>query len=362
MDVSVVFTTPVLVSLAAAGFSVVGLIALAINAAWARSQADMFAAFAAGALIAGALLHLLPEAYHLAPDSAPLVLAGFAGAFFLNRIIGALSHSSDGGKALADGLTALIAMSLHSFVDGVVYAVVITQDEWRGAIGLAGLVLHEVPEAIITFTLLTLAGVRTRLAMALTLLAAGLTTPAGAILATPYVAKIGDAQLAALFALAAGILLYLGTVRLLPHAEKVSLARGVPALLLGAAMAAGALLFHDHDHGHGGHDHAAHGEAHGHDHDAHDDHSAHDHADHAHDGHDHDKAPLPEAEPAPAPDHVHDEDDAHHHDAHDRDAHDQGEGRKDHDHAGEGDDHDHDHDHAHGEDDDVPADDEPETP
>ncbi len=285
---------------AAVGFGLIagtlttlGLLAAVWRTAWTRDRAGLFAAFAAGALVTISLLHLTPEALAMSARGPQLMLIGFAFGFLLNR--GVLALAEGRGRAdLAGGLTPALGIATHSFIDGVVYAVTFSVSFATGLLTAVGLVLHEVPEGVIVFALLRGAGFSTGHAFWLAFLAAAVTTPLGAAVAYPFVSSINEATLGDLFALAAGLLLYVGAGHLLPHVERERSRLATPVAALGALVGVAMTLTHSHgDHGHahgGAHDHSTHeaedAGAQGHDHNDHD-HEHHDH-DHDHDGHDHD--------------------------------------------------------------------------
>lgn len=277
--------------LVAASFTTLGIAAVALIGARAEAHSGTLAAFAAGTLICITLLHLIPEALMMTPRAPLFMFIGFAGAYFLNRGVLALAGGRD-GSGWAVGLTPVLAIATHSFVDGLAYAVTFSVDFVTGALTALGLILHEAPEGIIVFGLLKASGLRTFSAFVLAFLAAAITTPLGAALATVFVGGLSADALGAIFAATAGLLLYVSAGHLLPHVEREPAVKTLPALILGGVIAVGAVSLHVHgdhdhgeDHGHSAHDGAAHD-----DHAGHADHSHehHGHGDHDHGGHDHD--------------------------------------------------------------------------
>lgn len=107
------------------------------------------------------------------------------------------------------GLVPLIGIGLHSFLDGVVYSVSFEVSRYSGALMATGMVLHEFPEGIVTCGLLVREGLPRARALLLALLAAAATTPAGSLASYPLVSSIDELLLGSLFALSAGILIYL---------------------------------------------------------------------------------------------------------------------------------------------------------
>ncbi len=248
----------VLFALMAAVFTGLGLVFVAVRREWTRRHIGWFTAFAAGALMSVAVLHLLPEALATTPAAPLLMLAGFVVAFSLDSAILAMNRRSGRQDLWRLALVPLCAIAFHSFVDGIAYAVTFSVDFETGLATVMGLIFHEVPEGIILFTLLQRVGVTDRTAFVLSVLGAGLTTPLGAVTASVFVDDLGDDALGALFAITAGVLLFMGTSHLLPHVRGEPLRRKGPALVVGGLIGVASMLFHghQHDHEHGGpHDH-----------------------------------------------------------------------------------------------------------
>ncbi|MGF1456737.1 MAG: ZIP family metal transporter [Alphaproteobacteria bacterium] len=240
-----------LFSVGAAAVTTSGLFAVAIWQEATRARTTWFVAFAAGALVSIALLHLLPEAFEATRAAPRFLMIGFAGAYFLNSGVLAFSNTGNGKRPWAVGILPFLAISFHSFVDGMAYAVTFSADFATGVLTVIGLIFHEVPEAIIVFTLLQRAGLPNRLSFAMAFFGAAVTTPAGTLFTGFFVQGLDPTSFGRLFAITAGILLYIGTSHLLPHLDPEPLRRKIPALLLGGSIGIGASLFHDHD----SHDH-----------------------------------------------------------------------------------------------------------
>lgn len=236
----------VLFALAAAAVTTVGLVAVHVWAGWARERAGWFAAFAAGALISIAILHLIPKAFLATGQTPAYLLAGFAGAYFLNSGVLAFSNGKR-TPAMAAGLLPLVAIAFHSFVDGIAYAVTFSVDYATGVLTVIGLIFHELPEGIIVFTLLQRAGFADRKAFLLAFLGAALTTPLGAVTGTLLLSDLAPDTLGMLFAITAGVLLYIGTSHLLPHVDREPLRRKIPALVLGGIIGVAASSLHGHE-------------------------------------------------------------------------------------------------------------------
>lgn len=235
--------TPVLSAslfgLAAAATGLATLVAVRFAAGYTRAQAPLFAAFAAGLLIALAILHLIPEALAMTGRAPILVLAGFGAGFLMQRGIEAWPGESAPGRGLAFALAPVIAIGLHSSVDGLVYAVTFSVDFFTGLSAALGLLVHEVPEAIICFVLLQRAGLSDLKSFIWAFVAAGLTTLVFAAGTAPFAATLAEPVLGDMFAVIAGLMLHVGATHMLSHAGEAGWMKSTPLVILGAVAAIG---------------------------------------------------------------------------------------------------------------------------
>jgi ZIP family zinc transporter len=100
------------------------------------------------------------------------------------------------------------------------------------------MILQEFPEGIFTYVLLLKGGVGDRRALLGSFVAAALTTPLGMLVSYPVVSRIDPSTLAALLAISAGALIYVGASHLLPTAEREPQRYSLIALGAGVALAA----------------------------------------------------------------------------------------------------------------------------
>ncbi|MFP4519981.1 MAG: ZIP family metal transporter [Oceanicaulis sp.] len=246
--------TTLLFGALAALMSGLALFLMRFASGFTRANAPLLAAFAGGIVVTMALVKLLPEALHLSEQAPWLVLAGFGFGFVLHALAGAAGHGKPDMAVRRASLAAAAAVSLHSVLDGLVYAVSFEVDPVIGLSAASGLVLHEFPEALICFVLLQRAGAGDRTALIGAFIASGFTTLASAALAAPYTGALEPQTLGALFAVVAGLLLHTGAAHLLHEAGAAGPFRGGAAVFAGAGLAAAMTLFHA-PHGGAGHDH-----------------------------------------------------------------------------------------------------------
>ena len=111
----------------------------------------------------------------------------------------------------SEAITPILAIAMHSFIDGIVYSVTFAASFSAGVFAALGLIMHEFPEGVIAFAILRRHGVSNRRSFLWAFLAAAATTPLGVIVSGPFMYGLGGETIGALFALSAGLLLYVAT-------------------------------------------------------------------------------------------------------------------------------------------------------
>ena len=215
-----------------------GVLAVRSREDWALANKAYLISFAAGILISVSLLHLIPESFALTSGGAFGLFAGYFLLHMLDRFITTKVCDRPGRAAYALGLVPLVGIGFHSFLDGIVYSVGFSVGAMTGLLMALGMVLHEFPEGVVTYTLLLCSGYAPRRAMMLTLLAAAFSTPLGTVLSYPLVERLEPPILGFLLSLSAGALLYVGATHLLPQTTGSRDRLTWSALLGGVAVAA----------------------------------------------------------------------------------------------------------------------------
>ena len=198
----------------------VGGIVLLTNKRWGEFLAVHAVAFAAGALLTVSLLDLLPESLEaLGPEIAlPTVLAVMAASFLLEQMLAHFHHHEEHRH---NELTSAIPLVLfgdavHNFLDGVAIATAFLIQPQLGVVVAIATFLHELPQEIGDFGILSAAGWAKLRIIVFNLITAA-TTFLGAGLALFFVG-ITDGLSGYLVAIAAGLFLYIATTDLLPKA------------------------------------------------------------------------------------------------------------------------------------------------
>ena len=169
----------------------------------------------------------------------------FVGYLFMlvfNRFLTAYVCDKPETAEYALGLVPLIGIGFHSFLDGMVYSISFSVSTLTGVLVALGMVLHEFPEGVVTYTLLARSGFSGRRSFLLAFFAAALTTPLGTLLSYPFVSRIDSPVLGLLLAFSAGALVYVGATHLLPRAEREPRRFSLVALAAGVLVALGIII------------------------------------------------------------------------------------------------------------------------
>ena len=211
----------------------IGIFVVYKNKAWAEKTKEYFMCFAAGILISSPLIMAFPQAIEKNPNAGFAALMGFVFMFFSNKLI---KHKTKQVE-LAFGITALLGIGIHSFVDGIIYCVAFSSSLFMGLLAGTGLVVHEFAEGIITFSALLNGGMDDKKAAFYAFLVAGLTTPVGAFIAYPIVSSLHDSVLGLALGVVVGVLIYLSASHLLPAAGEHEKEHSYLAFLFGVVLA-----------------------------------------------------------------------------------------------------------------------------
>ena len=106
-------------AIAAAVVNGLGILAIIKYREWAERSKSYFMCFAAGMLISSSLILTLPKAIQKNVYAGLFALFGFLFMFFSNKLIKYYTKK----KEVAFGITAVEGIGIHSFIDGIIYAV-----------------------------------------------------------------------------------------------------------------------------------------------------------------------------------------------------------------------------------------------
>jgi len=228
-------------SLAMSAIAWIGLLTVVLNEEQLRKLLLPLVAFAAGSLLAGALLHLLPEA--IASGGAGVgtmlpVLAGFA-LFFLMEQFLSWHHAHAPDVAAKQPVTYLILLAdgLHNFIGGLAIGASFVINPQVGIVTWVAAAAHEVPQELGDFGILIRGGWPRMQALVANFVSAAAILPGGLV---AYFLSADAGNMALLLAFAAGNFIYIAASDLIPEVKHDRLLRN--NLVHFAAFAAGVLL------------------------------------------------------------------------------------------------------------------------
>lgn len=251
---------PLFFGLIAAFVTTLGLFVVALRSDWGERHAALFGLAAAGMLCTISFLHIMPKAFSMAENAPIWIASGFFGGLILNFAIRSIFPDKPDSAVPSEAITPILAIAAHSFIDGIVYAITFAASFESGVLASLSLILHEFPEGVIAFAILRRHGVTNRAAFFWAFLAAAVTTPLGVLISGPFMYGVNNETLGLLFAISAGLLLFVATGPLMAPLRDTPPARGLGSVLAGAAVAIGIMMvpFAGHSHEYG-HDHDSHG-------------------------------------------------------------------------------------------------------
>ncbi|MHB8838899.1 MAG: ZIP family metal transporter [Gemmatimonadaceae bacterium] len=203
-----------LLTVVAALANVAGAAVVLSRREWEARSLEFVLAFSAGFLIAVSIVDLCPEALESGGAGAAwVILLGFVLVHLTQHVFvrhfhfGAETHTVEQSV----GVSALIGLTLHTFVDGVAIATSFAVTTHLGLLVFAAIVLHKLPEGFAISSLFLAAGGSRRAAL-LAATALGVATLLGG-LAPGVSGMIATHGLA----LSAGVTLYVGASNLIPE-------------------------------------------------------------------------------------------------------------------------------------------------
>lgn len=201
--------------------SLVGIFTLSKNEKFLRHILLDLVAMAAGSLIAGAFLHLLPESIGLLGPIIPLqvTLFSFIGFFLFEKILRwHHCHNPDHESLHVVGYMNLAGDMVHNFLDGVVIAGAFVTSIPLGIATTMAIIFHEIPQEFGDFAILVHSGFTVRKALLFNIMV-GATAVLGGI--AGYFATVAVEGLAPyLLSVAAGGFLYIAASDLIPEIHK----------------------------------------------------------------------------------------------------------------------------------------------
>ncbi len=206
--------TPLIYAALSAVANVAGALAVTSRGRRSVQVVEALIAVAAGFMISLALVELVPEAVHRGGPSAPvMILAGYLVVHLTQHTLAHHFHFGEETHRVtpAIGVSALIGLLMHTFVDGVAIAAGFGVNSQLGILVFVAVGLHKMPEGLAIASLFLAAGQSSRVAVSAAG-ALGLATLLG-VLVTEHIGPLATHGLA----LAAGVTLYVAASNLVPE-------------------------------------------------------------------------------------------------------------------------------------------------
>ena len=177
----------------------------------------LFIAFAAGAMLGGAFLHLLPESLSLGENLFVYVILGIVLFFLLEKFL-YWRHCHNGiCEVHPFTYLNLIGDGIHNFIDGMIIAASFMGGMELGISTTLAVALHEVPQELGDFSVLIYGGMDSKKALFYNFLSA-LTAVAGALFVYFFFSFASFGKY--LLPLAAGSFIYIASSDLIPELHK----------------------------------------------------------------------------------------------------------------------------------------------
>ena len=228
--------------------ALIGAITLWLKAKTVDKLLLLLVAFSAGALIAGAFFHIIPEALEEGTEPLNLfivVLVGFCLFFLFEKFL--YWHHCHKEKCEVHPYTYLILFGdgIHNFIDGLIIAAAFLVDASFGAVTTFMIISHEVPQELGDFGALVYGGMKKGKALLYNFISQ-LTCVLGGIVGF-FLGTTVQPFVPFILPFAAGGFLYIGASDLIPqlHNEK-NLGKSILSFvffLLGALLMLGVKLY-----------------------------------------------------------------------------------------------------------------------
>ena len=219
--------------------TIIGIIMVMLKEEWVLSHSRHVNSFAAGLILGIAFFHLFPESMELSENALLFIFIGFLVFYLLENVMVLHSGSEIHFKEMhnpqhSKGIVMFTGLFFHSFLDGIVIGVGFEIDTAIGLLTSLGVILHELPEGVTTFSLLV-STIKKKTALKLSI-AVALATPIGALISLTFMGSLAETTIGMLLAMAGGSFLYIGAADLIPetHEEKGILTAG--SLFLGVLV------------------------------------------------------------------------------------------------------------------------------
>ncbi|MFH1292896.1 MAG: ZIP family metal transporter [Pseudomonadota bacterium] len=216
--------------------TILGIILVILEERWVLKYAHWVNSFAAGLLLGLAFFHLFPESLKFSQNALLFIFMGFLLFYLLENVMvihsGSEIHFKEKGNPQhAKGMVMFTGLFFHSLLDGIIIGVGFEINPKLGLLTALGVISHELPEGVTTFSIL-INSIKRKTALRLSI-AVALATPVGAFISLAFIRSISEATVGVLLAIAGGSFLYIGASDLIPETHEEKGFRNAGFLLLG---------------------------------------------------------------------------------------------------------------------------------
>jgi zinc and cadmium transporter len=203
--------------------TILGIIMVILKQGWVLKHSHYVNSFAAGLILGIAFFHLFPESLELSENALPFIFIGFLLFYLLENVMVLHSGSEIHFKAKGNpqhtkGIVMFSGLFFHSLLDGIIIGVGFEVDPTVGLLTSMGVILHELPEGVTTFSLL-INSIKRKTALKLSV-AVALATPLGALISLAFIGALSESVVGLLLAMAGGSFLYIGASDLIPETHE----------------------------------------------------------------------------------------------------------------------------------------------
>lgn len=232
--------------------SLTGVVGLSLSPRRLRQIAVVLVAFAAGALLGDAFIHLIPETFAHQDQtlSGSLLILGGMLLFFVVEKLLRHGHAHgvelDPAERIPHGVLATINIvgdAIHNFIDGVLIGASYLAGPQIGVSTTIAVLFHEIPQELGDFGVLVHSGLSVRRALFINLASASAAI-LGAVASLVAGAALGALVTRTLIPVAAGGFVYIATADLIPELQQDRSLRGLveQAALMALGIAVMGLL------------------------------------------------------------------------------------------------------------------------
>src|SRR4030043_40221 len=206
--------------------TILGMIMVILKEEWVLRNSRHVHSFAAGLILGIAFFHLFPESLTLTGNPMTFIFTGFLIFYLLEHMMvlhsGSEIHYKE--KHNPQHTKAMVMFSglfFHSILDGLIIGVGFEIDSTIGILTSLGVIMHEFPEGVTTYSLLV-NKIKRKLAFNLSI-AVALATPIGALISLTFLGGLSETTIGVLLAMAGGSFLYIAATDLIPETHEEGL-------------------------------------------------------------------------------------------------------------------------------------------